>query len=541
MRKNLIAMSVAAFVGGLGMAGGAAAGVWADNGAATVTPTTAVQERIRQSGTGHQLIVPYFNTQNGNATLINIVNTDVVNGKAVKVRFRGASNSDDIFDFQLYLSPGDVWTANLSKGPNGMTRLTTTDKSCTLPAGVGSGAGSDFVLARLPQTLTGDALHTQTREGYVEMFNMADIPPMLPNPDGSVSATANALFTAIKHVSGVAPCTPSTMNLLAADTFSTVDAYSRGFRSPSASLFANWTVVNVPKSGSATGEAYALTAALAGGGPGRGNIVFFPQTGGAAPTVNFFTADPSLRTFTQAVPVAGDVTNGAGGAYAGGALPIIQASMFDLPDVSTPYLLLAAYPPGYTDPVVQQINLDIALSTFAVSNEYLTDPLINAFTDWTFSQPTRRYNVAPDYRPLSTPAAMVRAFGFPNTFYNAASTAVSGFQICANTGGVTFWDREEFTAVGNNFVISPNPPAPGFRLCGEVSVLTFNSTGPSVLGAEVARTNFATGTVRDGWAQVLTPGIGNGLPVVGKSYSAASTGTLNVGGSWEHRYVPLAP
>ena len=78
--------------------------------------------------------------------MFNITNSDTVNGKAVKVRFRGASNSDDVFDFQLYLSPGDVWAANIAKGPNGVAALTTIDKSCTLPAGVGTGgANSDFV------------------------------------------------------------------------------------------------------------------------------------------------------------------------------------------------------------------------------------------------------------------------------------------------------------------------------------------------------------------------------------------------------------
>jgi hypothetical protein len=187
-------------------------------------------------------------------------------------------------------------------------------------------------------------------------------------------------------------------------------------------------------------------------------------------------------------------------------------------------------------------NLQIPLAQFGVINEYLTDPNIGAFTDWVFSQPTRRYNVAPDYRPLSSGGALGRAFLAGNAFYSAASTTVSGFQICAGTNGVTYWDREETTAVGTSFVISPNPPAPSFRLCGETSVLTFNSTGPSVLGAEIARTNFSTGSIRDGWASVATPGaFGFGLPVVGKAYSAASTGSLNVGGSWEHRYFPLVP
>ena len=126
--------------------------------AGTTTPTS---EEVRQSGTGHQLIVPYFNTQVGNATLFNIVNTDTVNGKAVKVRFRGASNSDDVFDFQLFLSPGDVWTANISKGPNGVAAPDHHRQELHAACRRGHRLrNSDFVTARLPGTLTGDALAT---------------------------------------------------------------------------------------------------------------------------------------------------------------------------------------------------------------------------------------------------------------------------------------------------------------------------------------------------------------------------------------------
>jgi hypothetical protein len=544
MRKNVIALSAAAFIGGLSMAGGAAAAVWGDTSAISATNATA--SRITAGGTGHQLFLPYYNVQNGNATLINVVNTDTINGKAVKVRFRGGSNSDDVFDFQLYLSPGDVWTAQLSRGASGITTLSTSDKSCTIPAQVGKdggGAFSTFVLARLPTTLSNDDKARETREGYVEIFNMADIPPLRPNADGTASAVANPLYTAIKHVAGTPPCTGATMNSLANDPGSLGDAYLLGFRAPTASLFGNWSIVNVPKAGTATGEMTAVTAVVS---PtvqlnARGNIVFFPQT--PIPltpaAADLFTADPSMRS-TPGI-LAGQVSNGAGAAYAG-TTPIIAANMFDLPDMSTPYLLLAAYPPIATDPVAYITNLQIPLAQFGVINEYLTDPNIGAFTDWVFSQPTRRYNVAPDYRPLASGGTLGRAFLAGNAFYNAASTAVSGFQICVQTNGVTYWDREETTAVGTSFVISPNPPAPSFRLCGETSVLTFNSTGPSVLGAEIARTNFSTGSIRDGWASVATPGgFGFGLPVVGKAYSAASTGSLNVGGSWEHRYFPLVP
>src|SRR5512140_277165 len=105
MRKNLIALSAAAFVGGLGLSGSATAGVFADTGVVgTVDYTSnATREDVRLSGVGHQLIIPYFNNQGTNVTLINVVNSDTVNGKAVKIRFRGASNSDDIFDFQVYM------------------------------------------------------------------------------------------------------------------------------------------------------------------------------------------------------------------------------------------------------------------------------------------------------------------------------------------------------------------------------------------------------------------------------------------------------
>ena len=111
MKKNVLALSIATAV--VGFAGSAHA-IGTIGGAATATQLT-----FGDTGIGHMLLVPYFSTQNGNATLLSLVNTDTVNGKAVKVRFRGAKNSDDIFDFQVFLSPGDVWTANVSQNADG--------------------------------------------------------------------------------------------------------------------------------------------------------------------------------------------------------------------------------------------------------------------------------------------------------------------------------------------------------------------------------------------------------------------------------------
>ena len=554
MRKNLIAMSAAAFVGGLGMAGGATAAVFID----VLGPNSnATAETVIPGGIGHQLIIPYYNTQSGNATLFNLVNTDTVNGKAVKMRFRGASNSDDVFDFQVYLSPTDVWTATLTRGADGRTVLTTTDKSCTIPAVI---SGTAFVTARLPQTFTADNLAAQTREGYIEMFNMADVPP---------TATGdNTLFRAIKHVSGVAPCSggataaealanAAAITALQNDPPTVAAARTLGFRAPSTGLFANWTIINVPKSGAASGEATAIAATIGVNGPnGNGNIVFFPQVGGAATTPDNFTADPALRTIAGLG--ANDVQNGSGGAFVTAVgvtptTPIVAASFFDLPDLSTPYLSNLVLGPAA--PIAQAESLTRALAVTNVINEFLGDTSITANTDWVFSLPVRRYSVALDYRPMSlSPAALpVRAFTkFINRdYFTGGNTSVRNTQICVTTTGVTFYDREEGTVVGTQFVISPNPPTPQFALCGEAAVLGFNaSAGQSVLGSEIAFTNVTT-SVRDGWARVGTPGLtsgiqgdagGNGLPILGKAYIRASNPAVsagiaaNFGVSYEHRY-----
>jgi hypothetical protein len=220
MRKNLIAMSVATLVAGLGMAGGAAANVLLDNGAATISPSNATFQEVRPGGIGHQLIVPYFNTQEGNATLFNIVNTDGVNGKAVKVRFRGASNSDDLFDFQVYMSPNDMWTATVTQTAAGLSVLTTSDTSCTIPSIL---SGQSFVTARLPAGFTDQQKATQTREGYIEIFNMADVPPLLPSTaTGAATATANPLFTSTKHPANGRPtCAGAAIANLANDPATT--------------------------------------------------------------------------------------------------------------------------------------------------------------------------------------------------------------------------------------------------------------------------------------------------------------------------------
>lgn len=503
MRKNLLALSIAAMVGGLSGAanaavfevagtnvGGLPAGLAAPAAAATVLEPTV-------TGVGHILTVPYFTTQGTNATLLNLVNTDTTNAKAVKLRFRGAANSDDIFDITIFLSPGDMWTANVSASGE-LSALSTSDTSCTLPSAADIKAlGGLFKTGRVL-----GAAAAQTREGYIEILNMADIPPV---------AGAATLFTATKHVTGVAPCTAAVMN---AQEFDLVQAagtnnpVTRGYSWPTGGLAANWTIVNLTDKASFSGEAVAIRANVAAGGASAsGNLVFFPQTSDApsfatsAAGVNGFTADPLLQSAAFATSVAN----------------------YDFPDLSTPYTTAAAINAAAT--AQQATNLAAALATTAVVNEYLTGGVADFATDWVFSMPTRRYATALNY---AAPAATRLLFNAGVTaHFTAANTALNAdaSQACVTPGGtMRGYDREENTKT--TFVISPDV---ALKFCGETSVLTF---GTPVLGAKIATSTINAGYA-EGWMRIGTTGLGNGLPIVG--YAAAKAKGVNLGGTWMHR------
>jgi len=509
MRKNLLALSIAAMVGGLTGVANAATGL---NSAGTldlvsfnpapnspdlalVAPLTAPaagQLTPTTTGVGHVLVVPYFTSQGANHSLLNIVNTDEQNGKAVKLRYRGARNSDDLFDITIYLSPGDVWTADVSVDAEGYSRLETSDTSCTLPSirDIKDAKNGRFLVHRV---LNNDK--AETREGYIEILNTADIRP------------GTALFTAIKHVNGVAPCTQGVMDaqsvaLSAIDPLNT--PLARGYAWPTGGLMANWAIVDVTSTASFSGEAVALRATPANtiDVPGSGRIVWAPQTSDVVTALNAeaLTADPLFR-------------RGASGTS------VLKASSYDFPDLSTPYTIGAAVPAD------QARDLARGFAATRITNEYLTNPSVGFQTDWVFSMPTRRYAVAVNYAGK----ALVFNNAVNEHFTNQNVTLEAGTTACVDAGSVRGYDREENRV---SFVISPNPI---HRFCGETSVAAFNKkeTDATLLGAKIARGDFTNTKYLEGWFTIGTPGVGNGLPVVG---FAAAKAAGNIGGTWMHRF-----
>jgi hypothetical protein len=557
MKKSILSASIAAMIGGLGLAGVANAGVHvpAANAATTLS--------INEAGTGHILVVPYFTTQGTNATLMNITNTDTVNGKLVKVRFRGASNSDDIFDFTLALSPGDVWAAKVSQGADGRSQLETSDKSCTLPSFVATQKNS-FPTARLNPALTDAQKANETREGYIEILAMADIfkdGVIEQAAAGAVGAPAvSPLYAATKHVNGVAPCTAATLDVLKTDSTgyasgaanSPLTAQGKGLAYPTGKLMANWTIIDTVKTATFSGAATAVRATGAAAADINANVVFFPQSDDLATTtvadVDTLSADPLLRSTAR---VATNAATGAVGAVTS-TVRFIDASYYDLPDLSTPYV--GAFG-ATTAPLVQAKTLTTALAAKSVFNEYLTTTSIGATTDWVFSMPTRRYNVAVNYRftsPLSTNGRVYSDWtvaGATNyNYFNAANTSLVNNQVCvaADSGvaGVNQWDREE-TTTSSQFVISPGSVT-NVRFCGETSVLAINNgtnTSSGSLSASVALQNLNV-TANEGWISLGTSGLttagvaangtaGLGLPVLGAAFAKSSA----FGAVWPHRYT----
>lgn len=514
MKKSILASSIAAAVFGLGATGVAQAAVNGLEG-------------------GHVLFVPYYSAQEANNTLLSLVNTDTANGKAVKVRFRGAANSDDVFDFQVFLSPGDVWTANISKGANGAAQLTTTDSSCTKPTASVLNA-TPFLTNRLDQALTGDALMNGTREGYVEILNMADIPKANQTAGGAGVATSttnldNALYTAVKHVKdangkSVAPCSGTAWTALDKTAPVVTDAAGLplGMLPPSGGLMANWTIINTVGAAAWTGSAQQLDLTDL-----TTKVTYFAQTAATVTDIQKFTADPLLIPVAKRVNVENggtELTNTTGGAA-------VTAGSYDLPDLSTPLTTKAAL----STPAAQAAIYSLALSKTSIRNEFLTDSAIGATTDWVFSMPTRRYAVAMAYSKISATDDGRRFNGDNAAQFNLDTTGLVNKQICVKGVTVTPFDREENSPTSSTeVVISPSTPTAGDLFCGEASVLSFNNgtqTTSGSLKANVALKNVEVG-YNAGWAKITMPS----LPVMGASFvRALGNNTQTFGATYSHR------
>lgn len=485
MKKNVFALSVAvALAGFAGAAGAQVAFVPADAKKAT-------KFVVNSGGIGHILLQPYYTVQGNRNTLMNIINTDEVNGKAVKVRFRGARNSDDVFDFYVFLSPGDVWRTRLYRDGE-KTHIELPDSSCTLP-NRNLVARTAFKTSRVYDKKD----QGEVREGYVELLTAADIIP------------GSALYNTIKHhgLTGDVECNPLLIEGAMSALVDKDTAEAKGLTFPTAGITGHWALTDVTTDSTNTGNLLAVVATDDSNVPANGNLVVAPQNGEDVPA-SWLTGNTAGTTDPL-------LTSG-----------VVGANYFDFPDLSTPYLA--------DKTAAQQANeLSDGLAVTSIVNEYVVGSGVDFRTDWVLSMPTRRYGVAIDY------AAGKAVYNEQSQYFdakNAPLTKVDGVpQVTVTSITHRYYDDSERSLYADVSPGDGNKP----RLAGEVNVMTFHANADqSVLGALIStqRVNpsFNGENINAGWGRVTLKNKdgSKGLPVIG--YAALHAGGKALGFTWPH-------
>ena len=216
--------------------------------------TTAEAVYRNPDGNGMVLIYPYYtvNSAGGNSynTYISVTNT-TSQAKVTKVRFREGRTSAEVLDFNLYLSPNDVWVGAVGPDTSSATSagrlFGNFELSCTYPQIPANGEPfkNTAYIAGI-DALPGTGLD-RTREGYVEIFDMATL---------TGAAAVNVTHTAI----GAAPpnCTAMRIDL------NTNAALLALLASPTGGLYGEGTIINVNSGASMGYKADALEAYRSG-------------------------------------------------------------------------------------------------------------------------------------------------------------------------------------------------------------------------------------------------------------------------------------
>lgn len=292
---------------------------------------------LNNDGTGQVLIYPYYTVNAGNQTLLSVVNTTNL-GKAVKVRIIEGRNSREVLDFNLYLSPQDVWTASIFDTDNtGPGAIITGDNSCTAPRFAQSGEtlnGIPFVsffnFAYIAPAADGGPTNLErTREGYVEIIEMGTI------------IAGSELAGYINHKNGVPPGCNDVSAIWAGFSGTGTEPFAASISPASGGLFGGGAVVN-----SANGTYINYTAQALDG--------FYT-------TSNHTPPDSLLPSLRSATPRSLVFNNGQ--------------------------LITSTWATGGEDAVSSVFMSELLF------NEFTTETALNAASEWVVTFPTKRFYV----------------------------------------------------------------------------------------------------------------------------------------------------
>ena len=453
---------------------------------------TAQAVNISTNGLGQVMVAPYYTVQGDEETLLSIVNT-TAETKAVKVRFREAYNSREVLDFNLYLSPHDVWVAKVQDSADGEgAAIVTNDNSCTVPSV--QGAGADGVPFRTflfdgsysspaDRALDGGPTDlSRTKEGYFEIIEMGVADESNSVWDGNTNG-----WTDSTHEADGVPdyCAGLRANWAPGGAWKTNSL--EGLTPPTGGLFATAALINV-QTGTEIGEPMTVLEDFS-------NIVMHTDPGDLAPSL-------------------------------GQVNPPTSVAIINDPNASN----IATF---YVDNWANAIDaVSAVMMAERVINEYTVNPNTEAETDWVVTFPTKwAYADTTSADPFTS-----RFSYFPLT--DPEGNVVGG-SACETLVKVYF-DREEQFVEGD-IDFSPLPPGGLFELCYEANVVTFG--GSNTLSAENTVKNFSLADgYTSGWASIgmydpsaptehvmnaVSGNVYQGLPVIG--FKATKLGNSNVG------------
>ena len=471
MKKNLISLAVAASV-----LGGAA---------------VQAGQYVNPDNMGQVLLFPFYNADNGNSTNMHIANT-TGKAKAVKVRFVEYKNSDEVLDFNLYLSPYDHFAFAVTKDPNGTgAAILTRDNSCTVPALGSKNAPFDGTTEVLANGKTeriqpfvnyqyaddADATIERTLTGHVEVIEMG----VLVNV-GSAETTQWADF-ATHDATGV----PANCAGIVAG-FPTAFAADDGVTAQEGGLYGMAYHIDVAAAAAFGFEATAIDDWAAGSGDHTDPGSLFPSLANGTPLATVHT--------------------GTG---------------------ATQYAQITA-------PISEQA-VSAILMTESLNNEVLVNSAIGGMTDWVVTFPTKRLHV-----DTADEADVVPPFVDNWVGEKTESPACEVISV-------TQYDREEQTFVAvttNDLQFSPTPPdappADPTTICNEVAVIAMGAPGTAsalnvTTGLSTVESTYEEGWQRMAFGQSMTIGGATlkGLPAIGFGAYKLSNGAMSYGHTTEHK------
>ena len=236
--------------------------------AAVATSAFAGSATLSANSKGDYLVYPvYYSTTDGWSTNVRVVNTNTTHAVIAKVVVREYATSKELLDFPIYLSPGDVWEADLINNGSTVNVVSTDDSSPEVP---------------MNQPLFNNNPLVGTANGYVEILAIATKSAFLIDP-----VTPWSMYT------------PLAKSKIKTDYETATAANHNGWVAPIATLFGQ-QVVSETTAGAeksmtlmATAQAITLTAAEDAARNISSGAVFATDT--LAASIYYATVDADIR------------------------------------------------------------------------------------------------------------------------------------------------------------------------------------------------------------------------------------------------------